>query len=147
MFGEPREARTPDPVIKSHVLYRLSYWLIFQQPLLISSDTVFIPHSAVTAYISHRDLLYAVYRVTAISVVGFVDGFLPHFRFPPTGNSLPVSTIASLSLVNASQGRQYGVGFYKERKTHAFFYVYEYFHRIAHSRSFPMRIFTVNNLA
>ena len=39
-----------------------------------------------------------------------------------------------------------GLDFYKERKTHAFFYVDEYFHRIAHSRSFPMRIFTVSNL-
>ena len=34
----------------------------------------------------------------------------------------------------------------KGRKTHAFLYVDEYFHRIALSRSFPMRIFTVNNL-
>ena len=37
--------------------------------------------------------------------------FLPHFRkYPPVGNSLPTSIIASLSLVNASQGRQYEVG-------------------------------------
>ena len=80
------------------------------------------------------DLLYAVYWSTAISVVGFntvsahsdsirtqepflhvVDrqlfDFLPHFRkCPPVGNSLPASIRASLSLVNASQGRQYEVG-------------------------------------
>lgn len=37
--------------------------------------------------------------------------FLPHFhKCPPVGNSLPASIIASLSLVNASQGWQYEVG-------------------------------------
>ena len=34
----------------------------------------------------------------------------------------------------------------QERKTHAFLYKGIYFHRIALGRSFPMRIFSANNL-
>ena len=56
--------------------------------------------------------LYRVYPLHAVD-------FLLYFRnCPPVGNSLPASIIASLSLVNASQGRQYRVGCLRACKLH-----------------------------
>ena len=41
------------------------------------------------------------------------DFFVDFRKCPPVGNSLPTSIIASLSLVNASQGRQYQLRFWR----------------------------------
>ena len=66
---------------------------------LISSDLFF----KVVIYIPHLHSLCG-------NLCRWLSDFLPHFSNPPQGNSLPCSVIASLSLVNASQGEQYEVG-------------------------------------